>query len=127
MKIERVRKRRLEQPARSARPVTHKRIEHRLTLLLLCVSKPGRQRVHIPQNDSQPVAVAVVITVNFEQGGAQPLCGSIAALISVNDTASRPPRALKDGEELSLGRHTVRWLDTPHLPHGWDCGYWALR
>jgi flavorubredoxin len=54
---------------------------------------------------------------------AQPLCGSIAALISIGDTANRPPRALKDGEELPLGRHTVRWLDTPHLPHGWECGY----
>ena len=28
-----------------------------------------------------------------------------------------------DGEALVLGSHTVRWLDTPHLPHGWDCGY----
>ena len=54
---------------------------------------------------------------------AQPLCGSIAALISIGDTANRPPRTLKDGEELSLGRHTVRWLDTPHLPHAWECGY----
>ncbi len=23
----------------------------------------------------------------------------------------------------SLGRHTVQWLDTPHLPHAWECGY----
>jgi hypothetical protein len=21
-----------------------------------------------------------------------------------------------------LGRHVMRWLDTPHVPHGWDCG-----
>jgi hypothetical protein len=24
---------------------------------------------------------------------------------------------------MSLGRHVVRWFDTPHLPHGWECGY----
>lgn len=33
------------------------------------------------------------------------------------------PRALADGETLSLGRHTVRWLDTPHVPHAWECGF----
>ncbi|HET6492764.1 MAG TPA: MBL fold metallo-hydrolase [Burkholderiales bacterium] len=52
-----------------------------------------------------------------------PLCGSVAALVSVNDLADRPPRALADGEALSLGDHTVRWYDTPHLPHAWECGF----
>jgi flavorubredoxin len=51
-----------------------------------------------------------------------PVCGQIAAMVSVNDVADRAPRALADGEVLDLGRHTVRWLDTPHVPHGWDCG-----
>ena len=53
---------------------------------------------------------------------AQPACGRIAALVSVNDFADRPARALGDGEALALGRHTVRWHDTPHLPHAWECG-----
>jgi flavorubredoxin len=53
---------------------------------------------------------------------AVPLCGQIAAMVSITDIADRPPRALADGEQLSLGRHTVQWLDTPHVPHGWDCG-----
>jgi glyoxylase-like metal-dependent hydrolase (beta-lactamase superfamily II) len=43
-------------------------------------------------------------------------------MVSLADYADRPPRALADGEELALGRHVMRWLDTPHLPHGWDCG-----
>jgi flavorubredoxin len=51
-----------------------------------------------------------------------PLCGRIAAMVSVNDVADRAPRALADGEIVDLGRHAVRWLDTPHVPHGWDCG-----
>jgi flavorubredoxin len=53
---------------------------------------------------------------------AVPLCSQIGAMVSVNDMADRPPRALADGERLSLGRHTVQWFDTPHTPHGWDCG-----
>jgi len=54
---------------------------------------------------------------------AAPLCGKTAAMISVDDVADRPARALEDGERISLGRHTLRWIDTPHLPHGWECGY----
>jgi flavorubredoxin len=53
---------------------------------------------------------------------AAPLCGRIAAMVSVDDVADRPARALADGERLVLGRHTVRWLDTPHVPHAWECG-----
>ena len=53
---------------------------------------------------------------------AAPLCSSIAAMVSIGDLADRPPRALADGETLLLGRHTVQWFDTPHVPHGWDCG-----
>jgi flavorubredoxin len=53
---------------------------------------------------------------------AQPLCSRIAAMTSIGDLADRPPRAMADGEQLALGRHTVTWFDTPHVPHGWDCG-----
>lgn len=54
---------------------------------------------------------------------AEPVCGKVAAMVSVTDLADRPPRALADGEELSLGQKRVRWLDAPHLPHNWECGY----
>lgn len=54
---------------------------------------------------------------------ATPLCGEIAAMTSIGDMADRPPRVLADGETLSLGSHAVTWLATPHLPHGWECGY----
>jgi flavorubredoxin len=54
---------------------------------------------------------------------AQPLCGQVAAMTSISDLADRPPVALHDGETRPLGRHKVRWLDAPHLPHGWECGY----
>jgi flavorubredoxin len=54
---------------------------------------------------------------------AEPVCGRIAALVSVNDVADRPARALADGEVLALGTHAVQWFDTPHLPHAWECGF----
>lgn len=54
---------------------------------------------------------------------AAPLCGKVAALVSIEDLADRAPRALGDGERVDLGFHAVRWLDTPHLPHAWECGY----
>lgn len=53
---------------------------------------------------------------------ASPLCGQVAAMVSVNDVADRPARALADGELLVLGTHTMKWFDTPHVPHGWECG-----
>jgi flavorubredoxin len=52
-----------------------------------------------------------------------PLCGTVAALVSVNDLADRPAHALANEEILSLGQHSLRWLDTPHLPHAWECGF----
>ena len=53
---------------------------------------------------------------------AVPLCGRIAAMVSMNDMADRPPLAIADGESICLGTHTLRWFDTPHMPHGWECG-----
>lgn len=54
---------------------------------------------------------------------AEPLCSQIAKMVSIDDIAIRPARALTDGEELSLGTHVVRWIDTPHFPHAWECGH----
>jgi len=54
---------------------------------------------------------------------ATPLCGRVAALVSVTDIADRAPRSMDNGETLSLGSHTVQWHDTPHLPHAWECGF----
>jgi flavorubredoxin len=54
---------------------------------------------------------------------AAPVCGRIAALVSVNDLADRPPRALGDGESLALGEKRLTWIDAPHMPHAWECGF----
>ena len=54
---------------------------------------------------------------------AEVLCSQIAAMTSIEDLADRRPRVLTDDEELSVGKHTVQWLDAPHVPHGWDNGF----
>jgi flavorubredoxin len=54
---------------------------------------------------------------------AQAAHGRIACGISLNDFSDRPPRMLADGEVLDLGRgKRIRYIDTPHTPHGWDAG-----
>ena len=48
--------------------------------------------------------------------------GQTGCLVSLNDMADRAPRVLADGESIDLGGKRVRYLDTPHIPHGWDAG-----
>jgi flavorubredoxin len=54
---------------------------------------------------------------------AAPLCGTIAAMVSGGELAGRAARALPDGGELRTGARRFRWIDAPHVPHGWDCGF----
>jgi flavorubredoxin len=54
---------------------------------------------------------------------AEVMHGETGCLVSLNDMADRPPRVLKDGEVVDLGGgKRVRYIDTPHIPHGWDAG-----
>jgi flavorubredoxin len=48
---------------------------------------------------------------------AQPVVGKIGSML-----ANVPARGLADGEVLAIGKKKVRWIDTPHVPHGWDAG-----
>lgn len=54
--------------------------------------------------------------------GATAVCGVVAAELNVSDYAARPPLPLDDGEVLGIGRHRLRFLATPHVPHGLDAG-----
>jgi flavorubredoxin len=47
----------------------------------------------------------------------------VGAMIGIGDSAIRPVRGLRDGEVLTTGKRKLTWLDTPHLPHGWECGF----
>jgi flavorubredoxin len=49
--------------------------------------------------------------------------GQTACRVSLNDMADRTPRPLADGEAIDLGGgKRVRYLDTQHIPHGWEAG-----
>jgi flavorubredoxin len=48
--------------------------------------------------------------------------GQTACDVSLNDMADRPPRKLADGEIIDLGGKRLRYIDTPHVPHGWEAG-----
>jgi len=53
---------------------------------------------------------------------AQAVCGFVGVTVMLSDYAARPARALADGEILVTGRRRLRYLATPHVPHGWDAG-----
>ena len=53
---------------------------------------------------------------------AQPVCGLVGALVSVNDYSIRPARSLTVDDVLATGRRQFRFIPTPHVPHGWDAG-----
>ncbi len=54
---------------------------------------------------------------------ATPAHGTTGCMVSLDDFADRAPRMLADGEVIDLGGgKRVRFIDTPHTPHGWDAG-----
>jgi flavorubredoxin len=54
---------------------------------------------------------------------AQVAHGATGVMVSLNDMADRTPRILGDGEVIEIGGgKRVRYIDTPHTPHGWDAG-----
>ena len=49
--------------------------------------------------------------------------GNTGCLVSLTDFSDRPPRILNDGDVIEIGGgKRVRFIDTPHTPHGWDAG-----
>lgn len=53
---------------------------------------------------------------------AQVTHGMTGVMVSLNAQADRAPRSLEHNEVIDLGSKRVRYLDTPHVPHGWDAG-----
>jgi flavorubredoxin len=54
---------------------------------------------------------------------AQAAHGHTGCMVSLNDFSDRAPRLLANGEVMDIGKgKRVRFIDTPHTPHGWDAG-----
>jgi len=51
---------------------------------------------------------------------AQVAHGALGCSIGLDHMAIRAPRPMTDGETLTLGSMRVRFIDTPHVPHGWE-------
>jgi flavorubredoxin len=51
---------------------------------------------------------------------AEPVCGLVGALVSVNDFAVRQARVLAHDEVLKTGKYSFRLRQTPHVPHNWE-------
>lgn len=53
---------------------------------------------------------------------ALPVCSEVGALVNMSDFSIRPAHAMAQNAVLQTGRHSFRFIRTPHLPHGWDAG-----
>jgi len=53
---------------------------------------------------------------------AQAVCSEVGTIVNMSDFAIRPAKAMKTGDILETGKHRYRFIQTPHLPHGWDAG-----
>lgn len=53
---------------------------------------------------------------------AVPACSLVGAMVSVNDFASRPARAVGPQDLIDTGKYRFRYYPTAHVPHGWDAG-----
>ena len=51
---------------------------------------------------------------------AEPVCGLVGALVSVNDFSIRQARVLAHDEILKTGKYRFRLRQTPHVPHNWE-------
>ena len=53
---------------------------------------------------------------------AEIMHGATGCRVSIADMADRPPRVLANNEVVDIGGKRIRYIDTPHVPHGWDAG-----
>jgi flavorubredoxin len=53
---------------------------------------------------------------------AEVVHGMIGARVSIDDMADRPAHTLEDDEVLDVGGKRLRFIATPHVPHGWEAG-----
>jgi flavorubredoxin len=53
---------------------------------------------------------------------AEVVHGMIGARVSIDDMADKPARTVDDDEVLDIGGRLLRFIATPHVPHGWEAG-----
>ena len=63
---------------------------------------------------------SLAVFAGVDEAGMAEIAGQ--AQVTDIDLVDRPPRAIDDGDVIDLGCKTVRYLATPHVPHGWEAG-----
>lgn len=53
---------------------------------------------------------------------SEAVTGFVSGMVNINDFADRPAHLLQNGEVLTIGQKKLRYISTPHVPHGWDAG-----
>jgi flavorubredoxin len=55
--------------------------------------------------------------------GSRVGASALACMVSLNDKCDREPIPFTSGGEgYDAGGHVYQWIDTPHVPHGWEAG-----
>lgn len=53
---------------------------------------------------------------------AQVSASATAVMVQLNDLCNRPPVGFVGNDAKDIGGHVLDWIDTPHMPHGWEAG-----
>lgn len=53
---------------------------------------------------------------------ADTVVSTVGSMVTTGNYADRPCRMLQPLETFSTGSYRFRYINTPHLPHGWDAG-----
>ncbi|HUE38255.1 MAG TPA: MBL fold metallo-hydrolase [Candidatus Binatia bacterium] len=53
---------------------------------------------------------------------AEPLASFVGSNVMLRDFSDRPAKVVADGDVIETGKHRVRFVSTPHVPHCWDAG-----
>lgn len=52
---------------------------------------------------------------------AETIVSTVGSIVTVGNFADRPPKMM-DKQSFGTGKYRFRFINTPHLPHGWDAG-----
>jgi len=72
---------------------------------------------HVESDESGSMNDWLAIAPNAQVGASATAC-----MVSLNDLCDRPPVVFNDGYKADTGGHVLTWIDTPHVPHGWESG-----